>query len=96
MLDNHGAELADDLFADQHQAGGLFRLRQRVSPRHCLECAAHAKVEMEHHSTVPLPKEIKQVLAVHLDAVQRLLVDRLSACAKSVAVSWLVATDCDS
>ena len=52
-----------------------------VSPlSYCLEGAAHAKVDVQHHCCISLPKEVEQVLAMYLNAGERLLIDGLSTC----------------
>lgn len=86
MLDNHGAELAHDLVANQHQARRLPWLWQCVSAHNRLEAAAHAKVDVEDHCGIAFPKEVKQILANHLNAAEWLLIDGLSTCMASLAV----------
>ena len=49
-------------------------------PGQRFEGAGHAKVHVHDDRVGPVPKEVEQVLAVHLNAAERALVDGLCAC----------------
>ncbi len=80
MLHDHGAEKGDNPLASEQQAGVGGGLRGRISPGQRPKGPAHAEVHMQHHCVIALAKEVEQVLAVALYAVQRLLIDSLGAC----------------
>ena len=80
MLDDHGADLAHYVISNEYQTSRLSRLGQCLFPGYRPEGAAHAEVDVQHHCRIALPKEVEQILAMHLDARQQLLIDGLSAC----------------
>ena len=79
MLYNHGTEESHDFVAGQQQAGVGRGLRRRPSLWQRLKRPTHAKVDVQHHCPLAIPKEVEEVLPMALYSSKTLLIDGFSS-----------------